>query len=154
MPGAVTRTGWAVTRTACALTRFTSVRRHIIFECVFDLLAGVFVVGLRLFGLALVFSALVAGDPADCFFGLTDKILDLVLRLIRTAHGVCSCFAGIGSGLPNVQTVGTSRSSRQNARDLTDDELAAMISIISPESGKILMPTVGATPAGHPRVRS
>jgi hypothetical protein len=43
--------------------------------------------------------------------------------------------------------VGTSRSSRQNVRDLTDDELAAMISIISSESGKILMPTVGATPA-------
>ena len=46
------------------------------------------------------------------------------------AHGVCSYFAGIGPGLPNVQTVGTSRASRQTVRDLTEDELAAIISII------------------------
>jgi SAM-dependent methyltransferase len=130
MPGAVTRTACAVTRTACAVTRFTAVTRHVIFERVFDLLAGVFEVGLRLVGLAVIFSALVAGDLADRFFGLTDKVLDLVLRLIRTAHGICSYFTGIGSGLPNVYTVGTSRASRQNVRDLADDGLAAMISII------------------------
>ena len=77
MPGAVTRTAcavtrtaWAVTRTAWAVTRFTSVTRHVIFDRVFDLLAGVFEVGLRLVGLALVFNALVAGDLADRFLGL------------------------------------------------------------------------------------
>jgi hypothetical protein len=45
-------------------------------------------VRLRLFALALVFSALVAGNLAERFLGLTAKILDLVLRLIRIAHGV------------------------------------------------------------------
>ena len=46
MPGAVTRTAWA-------FTRFTSVTRHEIFDRVFDLLAGVFEVGFRLVGLAV-----------------------------------------------------------------------------------------------------
>src|SRR6185295_12910354 len=78
-----------VTRTARAVTP-TTVTRHILFERVLDLLASLFEAGLRLVGLALIFSALVARDLADRFFGLTDKVFGLVLCLVHTAHSVCS----------------------------------------------------------------
>jgi hypothetical protein len=61
-----------------AVSRFTTVTRHVLFEGVLDLLAGVFEVGLGLVALALIFGALVAGDPADRFLGLTAKLLGLV----------------------------------------------------------------------------
>src|ERR1700730_14308517 len=63
---------------------------QLLFEGVFDFLAGVFEAGFRLIALALILGALVAGDLADRFLRLTAKILGLILRLIHTAHSVCS----------------------------------------------------------------
>ena len=48
---------------------------YLLSERVLDLLAGVLEVGPRLVALALIFSALVAGDLADRFLGLTAKLL-------------------------------------------------------------------------------
>src|SRR6202051_5347122 len=70
---------------------------QLLFEGVVDFLAGVFEAGFRLIALALILGALVTGDLADRFLRLTAKILGLILRLIRTAHSVCSSFAGICS---------------------------------------------------------
>src|SRR5664279_2510666 len=64
-------------------------RYLLLLEGVLNLLAGVFEVGLRLVALALIFSALVAGDLADRFLDLAAKLVELVLRLILTAHSVC-----------------------------------------------------------------
>src|SRR5664279_5906629 len=69
-------------------------RYLLLFEGVLDLLAGVFEVGLRLVALALIFSALVAGDLADRFLDLAAKLVELVLRLILAAHCVRSYFSG------------------------------------------------------------
>src|SRR6185312_12921599 len=99
-----------------ALADAAAAARHLLFEGVLDLFAGVFEVGLRLVALALIFSALVAGDLADRFFGLAAKVLGLVLRLIRTAHSVSSYFAGIGPGGRNLSPLGTSPAGFQNAR--------------------------------------
>ena len=60
-------------------------------------------------GLPSFFSALVAGELADRFLGLTAKLFELVLRLIRTAHSVCcSYFAGTDPGWPKPQPEATS----------------------------------------------
>ena len=64
--------------------------RLLFFEGVFDLLTGVFEIGLRLVALALILGIPVAGHLADRFLGLTAEVLCLVLRLIRTAHSICS----------------------------------------------------------------
>jgi hypothetical protein len=54
---------------------YNMVTRHLLlFEGVLNLLAGVFEVGLGLVALALIFSALVAGELADRFLGLTAKL--------------------------------------------------------------------------------
>src|SRR5271157_4060951 len=73
-----------------------------------NLLAGVFEVRLRLFALALMFSALVAGNLAERFLGLTAKILDLVLRLIRITHSVSapSLFVGMDRVTANANRSG------------------------------------------------
>src|SRR6478735_10919012 len=89
----------------------------LLFEGVLDLLAGVFEVGLRLVALALIFSALVAGDLADRFLSLAAQILGLILRLIRTAHNA-SYFAVIDPGGHNLSPSGTSPAGFQNVRVL------------------------------------
>src|SRR6476620_12652132 len=101
------------TAQSLALTRWT--RRDLFFEGILDLLAGVFEVGLRLVALALIFSALVAGDLADRFLSLAAQILGLILRLIRTAHSV-SYFAGIDPGGRSLSPLGTSPAGFQNVR--------------------------------------
>jgi hypothetical protein len=78
------------TKSSLALANVAAAARQLLFEGVLDLLAGVFEVGLRLVAVALIFSALVAGDLADRFLSLAAQILGLILRLIRTAHSVSS----------------------------------------------------------------
>ena len=85
----------------------------------FNLLAGVFEVRLRLFALALMFSALVAGYLAERFLGLTAKILDLVLRLIRITHSVSA--PSLFVGMDRV-TANANRSGGQPIREKVTEE--------------------------------
>ena len=104
------------TKSSLALADAAAAARHLLFEGVLDLFAGVFEVGLRLVALALIFGAPVAGDLADRFLSLAAQILGLILRLIRTAHSVSSYFAGIDPGGRNLSPLGTSPAGFQNVR--------------------------------------
>jgi hypothetical protein len=55
-----------------------------------------------------------AGGLADRFFGLTAKLLALVLRFSVPLTVSGPLLAGIGPGGPNVGPVDTSRAGRQN----------------------------------------
>ena len=101
------------TAQSLALTRWT--RGDLFFEGVLDLFAGVFEVGLRLVALALIFSALVAGDLADRFLSLAAEVLGLVLRLIRTAHSAAPT-SRESPRWPNLSPLGTSPAGFQNVK--------------------------------------
>src|SRR5664279_2341001 len=101
-------------------------RYLLLLEGVLNLLAGVFEVGLRLVALALIFSALVAGDLADRFLDLAAKLVELVLRLILAAHCVCSYFRGNRPGGRNLSPrLAREPGAHQGQKTLSRDHVTA-----------------------------